>query len=491
MNPGWSRQQGFSGSAGGLTVVSCHRSQLIGPEPPHPPHAHIEEELLVVTQGEAEILLATGEDDPAPRKERLSTGGFAYYPPYQWHTLRNCGSEPLRYTMIKWQGALGGRSEPLGVCLVPAAAPAVRDKRRMRRLPLLDGPTPFLAHLHCHLTEIDEGAGYAAHEDSYHVALVCLEGALSCENEILESGGAVFYRASQKHGLRAAKSSRYLAFEFHEHKEAKATDTKVVTSSRTLFIAADASVPDRLRSRVAIAARAAGFRVSELRPGAVERAGTRIGLGAWLVRRQLSRILAEEKEAVCLLIYPEAPPLQSPSLHDRRLVTIAVQDVSCIDVRRPLLGPESNVSDVVSIIDPSGTATEVIARSCPDLPLHVVDKRLLGRRDYATALARTRLLLLTPNIPNFDEVFCYSVANGVPALQLTGTGALKACHESIHSQGLGKGELSQLRELWHDEDALALLRKRGLLEFEIIEARLLERLESKFRLLGGVFSPGT
>lgn len=54
---GWKPYGLFRGSTRILDDISCHASVLSPGHSPHPPHAHIEEELLVVVDGEAELVM--------------------------------------------------------------------------------------------------------------------------------------------------------------------------------------------------------------------------------------------------------------------------------------------------------------------------------------------------------------------------------------------------------------------------------------------------
>lgn len=81
--------------------MSSHVSVLSPGHSPHPPHSHVQEELLIVLKGEAEILIVESPDPARARVERLVPGYFVYYPAYQHHTLRNPAASPVTYLMFK------------------------------------------------------------------------------------------------------------------------------------------------------------------------------------------------------------------------------------------------------------------------------------------------------------------------------------------------------------------------------------------------------
>jgi mannose-6-phosphate isomerase-like protein (cupin superfamily) len=91
----WQRFIAFRGPTRTLADMSCHASVLGEGHSPHPPHAHREEELLIPLHGEAELRIADGPSDTAPRIERLHPGSFVYYPAWQHHTIRNPGTSPV------------------------------------------------------------------------------------------------------------------------------------------------------------------------------------------------------------------------------------------------------------------------------------------------------------------------------------------------------------------------------------------------------------
>jgi mannose-6-phosphate isomerase-like protein (cupin superfamily) len=62
---------------------------------PHPPHKHIEEEILIVTEGEGLIHL-NGKEIPAKK------GTVMYSEAWDVHGIRNTGKEPLHFYFMKW-----------------------------------------------------------------------------------------------------------------------------------------------------------------------------------------------------------------------------------------------------------------------------------------------------------------------------------------------------------------------------------------------------
>jgi hypothetical protein len=66
---GWNPQNIFRGPTRCMTELNCHVSVLSPGTTPHPPHAHAEEEILVMLSGEADLVIV----DKGPAELRTST----------------------------------------------------------------------------------------------------------------------------------------------------------------------------------------------------------------------------------------------------------------------------------------------------------------------------------------------------------------------------------------------------------------------------------
>ena len=124
-----------------------HESPRVGAESggcPHPPHSHIEEELLIVLDGEANIEIAASPDDASPRVEMLTPGQFSYYPAWQHHTIRNRSTRPVTYMMFKWTGNMPARSGGQSRRHIRLSRPTGSRGRRAFRLRNFSKPTGWL-----------------------------------------------------------------------------------------------------------------------------------------------------------------------------------------------------------------------------------------------------------------------------------------------------------------------------------------------------------
>lgn len=215
---GWTPHFLFDGLTEAHDHITCHASVLAPGKMPHPPHRHVEEELLLVLDGEGELLLGPDTEVAHASAHAVRAGMFGYYPAYQHHTLRNSGTGPLTYLMFKWRGEPVGADTvlPLRVMDVHEGAPGERAGYRASLL--MQGPTNFLGRLQVHVSEVEPGAGYEPHADPYDVAIVVLSGRIETLGREVGPCGVVYYAAGELHGLRGAGDgpARYLVIEFHD-----------------------------------------------------------------------------------------------------------------------------------------------------------------------------------------------------------------------------------------------------------------------------------
>ncbi len=215
---GWRPHPLFRGSTPILRNLSCHASILEPGCSPHPPHSHFDEEILVILEGEADIVIASAEDDPAPRIERMQAGDMVYYPSYQFHTIRCAGESPVSYFMYRWGASVRPNEQPLAltVCKGLKTHEIARDKP-FATSTVLEGPTGLLDKLQVHLSRAAPGGGYAEHRDRHDVAMLLFEGAVNTLDARVEAPAVILYPAMSPHGLQGIGDSaaRYLVVEFH------------------------------------------------------------------------------------------------------------------------------------------------------------------------------------------------------------------------------------------------------------------------------------
>jgi mannose-6-phosphate isomerase-like protein (cupin superfamily) len=215
---GWRPSHFYRGSTPVLRHLSCHASMLEPGCTPHPPHNHLDEEILVILEGEADIVIADSEDDPDPRIEQMRSGDMVYYPSYQFHTIRCSGESPVSYFMYRWNAPVRPNAEVLGLTIYRGLKTKVLDTGKQFDTALvLEGRTGLLDLLHVHLSEAKPGGGYAEHQDKHDVALLLFEGTVKTMGRDVKAPAVVLYPAMSLHGLSGAGTTpaRYMVVEFH------------------------------------------------------------------------------------------------------------------------------------------------------------------------------------------------------------------------------------------------------------------------------------
>ncbi len=220
---GWKAYPLFAGPTRRIGNLSCHVSVLSPGATPHPPHRHIEEEILIVLAGEADLVIPNrGTPSKAPRY-RLRPGCFVYYRGYQPHTIHNPGPESVTYMMFKWRAEHAGPCDALASRIVryQGLPPEINQGGYQPRR-VLEGGTRHLRKLHCHVTTLLPGCGYRPHADPYDVAILVLQGTVKVLGGPVGRHGLVFCAAGEPHGMKnvGAEPAIYLVFEFHGHKNA-------------------------------------------------------------------------------------------------------------------------------------------------------------------------------------------------------------------------------------------------------------------------------
>ena len=81
-----------------LEELEIHITTLRPGEESHPPHRHVNEEILIVKEGQVEALVA-GE------MKRGGPGSLIFQASNQLHNIKNVGTVPATYHVINWKSA--------------------------------------------------------------------------------------------------------------------------------------------------------------------------------------------------------------------------------------------------------------------------------------------------------------------------------------------------------------------------------------------------
>ena len=90
-----SSRQFFRGPTATLDELECHVTTVNPGQASHAGHSHPEEELIIVKEG---IL----ESNQNGEVKRAGPGSIVFEASNQWHALRNDGTTPVTYFVIKW-----------------------------------------------------------------------------------------------------------------------------------------------------------------------------------------------------------------------------------------------------------------------------------------------------------------------------------------------------------------------------------------------------
>jgi len=210
----------FEGPTPNLEKLNCHLSVLESGATPHPPHTHVDEELIVPLRGEVEILRGESFDSPGLDTAPAGPDRLVFHASGQPHTIRAAGPGPATYFVLRWQGRSGraGGSLPSQTLdLRPHWQEISDDPAPSAKRVLLDEPTALIGKLHVHLTRLAPGAESPEHVDLHDVVMLTLEGEIETLNRRVGPSSAIFHPAHTPHSIRNTGEgvARYLVVEFH------------------------------------------------------------------------------------------------------------------------------------------------------------------------------------------------------------------------------------------------------------------------------------
>ena len=216
---GWKPYHLFNGITAGIRNLSCHASVLNYDHSPHPPHAHEEEEILLLLWGEVDLILPDIQGSNVTQRIHMKPGEFVYYPAYFAHTLQATKEISANYLMFKWRSDPTENKSPLSHmhCNIFGSTNDSQIKAGFNPRLLFEGPTTYLQKLHSHTSTVTSGAGYDPHIDHYDLAIVVLEGEVETLGKRVGPHAVIFYHSGEPHGIKNPGESlaKYVVFEFH------------------------------------------------------------------------------------------------------------------------------------------------------------------------------------------------------------------------------------------------------------------------------------
>ena len=89
------RRQVFDDPTPTLTRLECHITTLDPGQSSHPPHQHLNEELIIVREGTVEAFQEGVTNG-------VEAGGIIFEASNEWHNVRNIGSTRATYFVVAW-----------------------------------------------------------------------------------------------------------------------------------------------------------------------------------------------------------------------------------------------------------------------------------------------------------------------------------------------------------------------------------------------------
>ncbi|HUQ91944.1 MAG TPA: cupin domain-containing protein [Bryobacteraceae bacterium] len=86
----------FEGPTAQIKSMTAGSLRLKAGMSPHPPHTHPEEEFMVVTEGNGEIVIEG-------KTSQVGPGAMMYCAANKSHGIRNTGPSPLHFFFYKWK----------------------------------------------------------------------------------------------------------------------------------------------------------------------------------------------------------------------------------------------------------------------------------------------------------------------------------------------------------------------------------------------------
>jgi radical SAM protein with 4Fe4S-binding SPASM domain len=217
---GWTPYPVFLAPTQSTTLLGCHASALAREHCPHPPHAHPEEEILLLLSGELELIFPDEKNYLHTTRNRIAPLQLLFYPAGLAHTLKTLGAEPANYLMLKWKNPprIDSSALPFSSCNLADFRPEGRQQTPFQPRLVFEGPTAYLKKLRCDVTTLAPQAGYAPHKDHYDVLIVVLDGEVETLGQRAKPYDVIFYAAGEPHGMSnpsLTRTARYVVFELH------------------------------------------------------------------------------------------------------------------------------------------------------------------------------------------------------------------------------------------------------------------------------------
>ena len=95
----------FKGATTRGMHIGMHISELAPGQSPHPPHQHVHEEIIMLSQGTVEVEFNGRVGEPGHgQMSTIGPGSVIYVASNDVHGMRNVGTTPARYFVVELEG---------------------------------------------------------------------------------------------------------------------------------------------------------------------------------------------------------------------------------------------------------------------------------------------------------------------------------------------------------------------------------------------------
>jgi (S)-ureidoglycine aminohydrolase len=212
------RRQLFEGASTPLAYLEIHATTLAPGNAPHAPHAHDDEEMVIIREG---TLRVTIEDE----SKVLGAGSVALMLPGDEHGFENGGDTPVTYYVFRYRSKAPANvergREAGGSLMLDWDDVAVEPGEKGARRSFFDRGTAMFERFEMHVTTLNEGL--TSHAPHTHAAE---EFILIRQSDVEESidgtlhpataGDLIFLASESLHGITSTGTgpAEYFAFQW-------------------------------------------------------------------------------------------------------------------------------------------------------------------------------------------------------------------------------------------------------------------------------------
>jgi mannose-6-phosphate isomerase-like protein (cupin superfamily) len=207
----------FRGHTTGLYTWSCHLTTQAPGTRPHAAHSHKEEEVLLLLDGELDVILPQPSAPGGERRMRVRAGQVVYYPAFHVHTVETTSAEPSFYLALSWFNRRNTNARKIAEFSIQGLRFGEAVAEGATYQAVFWGPTRYLNKIQCHTAVIAPGQGQEVHKDDYDVVLVILDGVVQTLGAEAPARSLVLYPQGEPHGMlnTGRDHAKLVAFELH------------------------------------------------------------------------------------------------------------------------------------------------------------------------------------------------------------------------------------------------------------------------------------